>query len=168
VGVSSSTHAQLVEDGYRFVVPVPITATDFDRQGHLNNAAVVRMFNDIRVAYVEGGPGQAWYDEIARNRYVVAAREIHVLYESEGQPGEAFMGAMRYTRRMGKAAIVEQRIVEAETGRPLARAWLVQLLVQDGRVVEWPAMYFDLVARVEGRPIPLGPRRTDQAFGPPE
>ena len=63
-------------------------------------------------------------------RCVIAAREVHVLYESEGMPGEAFVGAMRYTRRDGKALILEQRLVEATTGRAIARAWVVQLLVQ--------------------------------------
>jgi acyl-CoA thioesterase FadM len=89
------------------------------------------------------------------------------LYESEGLPGEAFVGALRYVRREGKAAVLEQRLVEAETSRAVARAWVVQLLVRDGQVVDWPDEYFARVAAIEGREIPVGPRRPASAWGPP-
>src|SRR5262249_41470921 len=97
----------------------------------------------------------------------VAAREVHVLYESEGRPDEEFVGALRYLRREGKAAVLEQRLVERATARPVARAWVLQLLVQDGKVVEWPDSYFARVAAIEGREIPVGPRRPASEWGPP-
>ena len=97
----------------------------------------MRLFNDVRIAYVRGEVGEEWMEMLRRDRLVVAAREVHVLYESEGLPDEEFVGAMRYVRREGKAAVLEQRLVEAETGRAVARAWVVQLLVlrrQGGRL----------------------------------
>lgn len=157
----------LAADGYRFVVAVEPGGADYDGQGHLNNAATVRIFNDVRIAYVREQVGAPWMDLIRAEQYVVAARELHVLYESEGLPGESYVGAMRYSHREGKAAIVEQRLVEAATARPVARAWVVQLLVQDGRVVEWPGAYFDLVAAAEGRAVEARPARPRDAFGPP-
>ncbi len=157
----------LYDDGYRFVVPVPTTAADFDSQGHLNNAAVARLLNDMRVAYVHGRVGSWWGEQIRRDGFVVAARELHVLYESEGFPGEEFTGGMRYVRREGKAAVLEQRLVESRTGRALARAWVVQLLVQGGTVVEWPERYFEVVAEIEGHTIERRPRPA-RAWGPPE
>jgi acyl-CoA thioesterase FadM len=168
VGVSRGVGAEeLWADGYRFVIPVEPAPADFDAQGHLNNASIVRLFNDIRIAYVHDEVGFEWVDTLRRDRLVVAAREVHVLYESEGLPGEAFVGALRYVRREGKAAVLEQRLVEAATGRAVARAWVVQLLVQDGRVVEWPDEYFSAVAAIEGREIPAGPRRGRSEWGPP-
>jgi len=77
------------------------------------------------------------------------------------------VGALRYIRREGKAAVLEQRLVEASTGRPVARAWVVQLLVQAGTVVDWPDLYFSRVAAIEGREIPRGPRRPAADWGPP-
>ena len=91
-------------EGYRFVIDVEPEPIDFDGQGHLNNAATVRLFNDLRVAYVRGEVGSTWIDILQNDQLVVAARELHVLYESEGMPGESFVGAMRYLRREGKAA----------------------------------------------------------------
>ena len=160
--------AALAADGYRFVVPVELKSDDFDAQGHLNNASTVRLFNDVRIAYVRGEVGDEWVEMLRRDRLVVAAREVHVLYESEGLPNEEFVGAMRYVRREGKGAVLEQRLVEAATGRPVARAWVVQLLVGDGRVVDWPDAYFRRVEAIEGRPIPVGPRRPASGWAPPE
>ena len=156
----------LRDDGYRFVVPVVPIEGDFDAQGHLNNAATVRLFNDLRIAYVQGEVGFEWVELLRRDTIVVAAKEVHVLYESEGFPGESFVGAMRYVRREGKASILEERIVEATTGRPVARAWVVQLLVQDGAVIDWPDIYFARVAEIDGREIPREPRR-HTPWGPP-
>jgi acyl-CoA thioesterase FadM len=166
VGVTEGERV-LHDDGYRFVVPIEPAAGDFDAQGHLNNAATVKLFNDLRIAYVQGEVGFAWTETLRRDTLVVAARELHVLYESEGFPGEELVGGMRYVRREGKASVLEERIVEASTGRAVARAWVVQLLVQNGTVVEWPALYFERVAAIEGREIPSGPRRTAAEWGPP-
>jgi acyl-CoA thioesterase FadM len=165
-GVSEGERV-LREDGYRFVVPVAPAPDDFDQQGHLNNAATVKLFNDLRVAYVRGEVGFEWVETLQRDALVVAARELHVLYESEGLPGESFVGGMRYVRREGKASVLEERIVEATTGRSVARAWVVQLLVQNGQVVDWPDLYFARVAGIEGRAIPTGPRRPAEEWGPP-
>ncbi len=166
MGVSGPGAAELRAEGYRFVVPVEPVPADFDAQGHLNNAATVRLFNDLRIAYVQGEVGFEWVETLQRDQLVVAARELHVLYESEGLPGESFVGAMRYVRREGKAAVLEQRLVEASTGRPVARAWVLQLLVQNGSVIDWPDVYFSRVAAFEGRAIPAGPRRA-ATWGPP-
>ena len=155
-------------DGYRFVIDIEPVTADFDAQGHLNNAATVRLFNDIRGEYVRGEVGNEFIETLRSEQFVVAAREVHVLYESEGLPGERFVGALRYVRRDGKAAVLEQRLVEASTGRAVARAWVVQLLVQAGSVVEWPELYFSRVAAIEGREIPARPRRPAPAWGPPD
>jgi acyl-CoA thioesterase FadM len=158
---------ELEGDGYRVIAPVPVVESDYDRQGHLNNAAIVRMFNDMRISYVFDHVGTWWGEEIRAREYVVAARELHVLYESEGRPGEDYSGAMKYVGREGKAAILEQRIVEATTARSVARAWVVQLLVQRGTVVQWPPRFFEVVEQIEGRAIPTRTRGPARAWGPP-
>jgi hypothetical protein len=48
----------------------------------------------------------------------------------------------------------------------VARAWVVQLLVQNGGVVDWPDLYFERVAEIEGCAIPVEPRR-HTPWGPP-
>ena len=73
---------------------------------------------------------------------------------------------MKYVGREGKALLLEQRVVESRTGRAVARAWVVQLLVQAGSVVEWPAEYVSCVEEIEGRALPVRPR-TPRPWGPP-
>jgi acyl-CoA thioesterase FadM len=155
----------LLGEGYRFVVAIDPVPDDYDRQGHLNNAAIVRIFNDLRVAYVQQRLDVRWREHLGTERLVVVAREVHVLYESEGRPGEEYVGAMRYVRREGRAAIIEQCLTEASEARVIARAWVVQLLARDGRVVDWPDFYFELVAEVEGAPIEQRPSFR-RAWGP--
>ena len=147
----------LRSEGFRFVVPVEPAPAHFDRQGHLNNAAVATIFNDLRVAYIYEHVGDRWGEHLREHGLVVVAREVHLLYESEGLPGEEYVGAMRYVRREGRGAIIEQRLAEAAYGRPVARAWVGQNLVHDGAVTDWPEWYFDIVAETEGRVIESRP-----------
>lgn len=157
----------LHDEGFRFVIPVSPGPADFDAQGHLNNAAIVRIFNDIRIAYVQQRLDARWREHLSAEGLVVVAREVHVLYESEGRPVEEYVGAMRYVRREGRAAIIEQRLAEATSARAVARAWVVQLLARDGAVVDWPDFYFGLVAEVEGGAIEQRPSFR-RAWGPGE
>ena len=105
--------AVLAADGYRFVVPVELKTDDFDAQGHLNNASTVRLFNDLRVVYVRE-VGAVWLDMLRRDRLVVAAREIHVLYESEGLPDEEFVGAK--TKPAFQAGFIFQQAAALKCG----------------------------------------------------
>lgn len=77
---------------------------------------------------------------VQSERLTVVVRELHVLYKTEGWMHETFVGGVRVHSRRGKAGIVEERLVEGTTGRSVARAWAVQLLVSQA-VVEWPAWY---------------------------
>jgi acyl-CoA thioesterase FadM len=125
----------------------------------------VRIFNDLRVAYVHERLDIRWREHLLAEGLVVVAREVHVLYESEGRPGDEYVGAMRYVRREGRAAIIEQCLMEASAARAVARAWVVQLLARDGKVVDWPDFYFGLVAAIEGAPIEQRPALR-RAWGP--
>lgn len=157
----------LHDDGYRFVTDAPTTDADYDQQQHVNNAAVVRMFNDLRIAYVNARLGPRFVDHLRDEGRVHVARELHVLYESEGLPGERFTGGARVVARYGRAGIMEERVVEQSTGRPVARAWVVQLLVGDGRVVDYPDWYWDLVASAEGGPVRVADAAARPPWGPP-
>ena len=143
----------LHELGFVMVLDAETTEQSYDGQGHLNNAAIAQVFNDMRIAYIRGVVGLWWGDHLRAERVVVALREIHIAYESEGMPNETYRGAMRYVRREGKGAVFEQCLCEVLSGRLVANAWGLQLLVQDGRVIDWPDEYFQLVEQRQGGPI---------------
>ena len=157
----------LHDDGYRFVTGAPTTEADYDQQEHVNNAAIVRLLNDLRIAYVHACLAPRFTDHLRDAGRAHVARELHVLYESEGLPGERFVGGARVVARYGRAGIMEERIVEEASGRPVARAWVVQLLVRDGRVVDYPDWYWELVAAAEGGPVRAVDAPARPPWGPP-
>lgn len=142
-------------EGFHVLFDVESVPEDADRhQDHLNNGAPVRMFNELRMAYVAAHLAPDWPRFIRRSGRTVVVRELHVQYETEGWLHEEFVGATRWAARRGKAGLVEQRLVEATTARPLARAWVVQLLVGDEGVEAFPDWFWEATAAVEGAPIP--------------
>jgi acyl-CoA thioesterase FadM len=155
--------------GYRYVVPVELRAEHIDRQGHLNNAAVARILNDLRVAYVLAGPGPRWSEYLGAEgtRRTVVVRELHVAYDREATIDDRLAGCARIAARRGKAKIVEQRIVDAARDVVVARAWVVQLFVEDGVVRDFPDFYWDAIAIAEDRVFPREPRGPRVPFGPP-
>jgi acyl-CoA thioesterase FadM len=156
-------------DGFAVAFDVePLEADRDEYQDHLNNTAVVRMFNELRIAYVAARFAPRWPRYVRREGLTVVVRELHVLYESEGWMQERYVGATRVAQRRDKAAVVEQRLVEAVTARPLARAWVLQLLVgADGRVTDWPDFFWDVVMDVQGAPVHTVPDPTRPRWGPP-
>ena len=156
-------------DGYTVVFDVDPIEEDRDVwQDHLRNTAVARMLNELRMAYVAGHLTPDWPRFVRRGGFAVVVRELHVRYDREGWMHERYVGGTRVAQRRGKAAIVEQALVEAESGRSLAQAWVVQLLVgPDGRVADWPDWYWDTVEVVEGRPVVEIDDAPRLAWGPP-
>jgi len=145
----------LYADGYRAVFTVDSITTDVDQhQAHLNNTAAVRIFSELRIAYVASRLAPDWPRHLRKEKLIVVVRELHVDYQSEAWPHETFIGATRLAFRRGKSVLIEQALVEATTARPVARAWVVQLLVGESGVERWPDFYWDLVTRSEGTPLP--------------
>ena len=155
-------------DHFAMCFDVEALPGDGDRyQDHLNNSAPVRMFNELRTAYVAARLAPDWPRHIRRSGATIVVRELHVQYESEGWLHESFVGATAWRARRGKSGLVEQRVVEASTGRALARAWIVQLLVSaEGRVEPFPEWFWDALAEVEGAPVPEWPDDR-RPWGPP-
>lgn len=140
-------------DGFRWVREIVPDERDFDLQGHLNNAATVQLFGRLRVRYLQDCVGEHWGLHRDGAGHLLVVKEMHVLYESEGLPGERFAGATRAVQRSGRAIILEQRLVELTAARPVARKWLVQLLIADGRAQPWPERYLEGIEAFEGRPL---------------
>lgn len=155
--------------GYRSIFDVEAIEADRDEyQDHLNNTAPVRMFNELRIAYVASRLTPDWPRYVRRGGYGVVMRELHVQYDSEGWMHEQYVGATRFVQHRGKAAVIEQQLVEATTGRSLAQAWMVQLLVEfGGSVVAWPDLFWEMVAEVEEREIPVVTDAARTPWGPP-
>lgn len=171
MGVNPTTRppALTATEGYRYVVPVTLTPEHIDGQGHLNNAAVARIFNELRVAYIGAGPGPRWGEYLRGDgvRRTVVVRELHIAYDREATIEDRLVGCVRVSARRGKAKIVEQRLVDVARDLPVARAWAVQLFLEEGVVRDFPDFYWDAIHAAEGRVIPPEPRGPEVPWGPP-
>jgi len=155
-------------EGFRMLFDVvPIDVDRDEHQDHLSNIGVVRMFNDLRVAYVAARLAPDWPRFVRREGRTVVVRELHVQYESEGWMDDRFVGGIRWAERRGKAGLLEERLVEATTARPLARAWVVQLFVTPGGVEAFPDWFWEMIATVEGAPVPEREGASRSPWGPP-
>jgi acyl-CoA thioesterase FadM len=160
--------ARLRADGFVVCFDVDPIEADRDRwQDHVENTGIVRMFTEMRTAYTVARLAPDWPRFVRRGGYTSLVREQHVRYDREARMHERFVGGIRVAQRRGKAVVVEQALAEADSGAPVAVAWVIQLLVgPDGRVTDYPDVYWELVERAEGRPIPrvdAGPA----GWGPP-
>ena len=155
-------------DGFVVVFDVDPVDVDADKhQAHLNNAAAVRMCNELRVAYVAARLAPDWPRFCRTSGTTVVVRDLRVEYQSEASMHEHFVGSTRWSARRGKSGLVEHRLVEATMARPVARAWVVQLyLGPTGAVEPFPDWYWDRVAEVEGAPVPEIPDDR-HPWGPP-
>lgn len=148
------------------VTPIPEDADEY--QDHLNNTAAVRIFNDVRIAYVATHLAPDWPRYMRREGRAVVVRELHVRYDSEGWMQERYVCAMRYAQRRGKGAIIEQCLFEQATARSVARGWMVHLFVQGGGAIDWPDWFWEMVAKAEGGPVPSIDGAPRAPWGPPQ
>ena len=155
-------------EGFRAVFDVEPQPGDEDRyQDHLNNNAPVRMFNELRVAYVAAHLAPDWPRHI---RAIEQHRRRARAARRSTRPRAGCTSASSARSRGGRAAASRGSSSSAssrsQTARPLARAWVVQLFVTPEGVAAFPDFYWDGVAQVEGGPVPEWPgERTP--WGPP-
>ena len=90
-------------------------------------------------------------------------RELHIAYDREATIDDELVGCVRVSARRGRPRSSSSASSTRRATLPVARAWAVQLLVEDGAVRDFPDFYWDAIAAAEGRVIPPEPRR---AAGP--
>ena len=139
--------------GYAYTADLAVTDDDLDVQRHLNNVAIVRLFQELRVGYVQThmAPGRlVLFDEV-----VVVTADVHVSYLSQGMPGEAFRGGARVLARTEKAYCYDEVVVAAADRRVIARARVVELWLsrETGRVIALPEGFVEMLERAEGRSV---------------
>lgn len=127
----------------------------YDMQGHLNNAAIVRLFSDLRMHYMQSA-GEVRRGQLVPDGVVVGVRELFVRYESEGLPGEPLRGGCSIVARSRRAYLFDE--VLASDDRVIARARVVEVVIDRaaGRAIEIPEPLWAWIERVEGRAMPAG------------
>lgn len=142
--------------GYAYATALEVSNDDLDVQGHLNNVAIVRLMQELRVGYVRErlAPGRlALYDDV-----VVVTADVHVSYLSQGRPGEAYAGAASIVARTDKAYCYDEVLIARQDDRVVARARVVELWLSrtTGRVIPLPDTFLAMLEATEPRPVQVG------------
>ena len=108
---------------YHFYHPVEVRYGDLDPQGHVNNAKHLTYFEQARIAYWIK-LGLFTKDQSFMEIGVILA-DIHLTYLEPIYYGQNIQVGVHISKLGNKSMTWEQNIVDADTGRELARGEVV-------------------------------------------
>jgi acyl-CoA thioester hydrolase len=108
---------------YHFFHPIEVRYGDLDPQGHVNNAKFLTYFEQARIEYwIQMGFFSR--DQSFMEIGVIIA-DVHITYLEPVYFGQNIKVGVRVVRLGNKSMNWEQNVVDADTGRELARGELV-------------------------------------------
>src|SRR5262245_31614214 len=108
---------------YHFYYPIEIRYGDLDPQGHVNNAKYLTYFEQARLAYWIQ-LGLFTKDQSFMELGVILA-DIHLTYLVPIYYGQDIKVGVHVSKLGNKSITWEQNIVDAETGKELARGEVI-------------------------------------------
>lgn len=110
---------------FRFYHPVEVRYGDLDPQGHVNNAKHLTYFEQARIAYMIE-LGLFTKDQSFMEIGVILA-DVHITYLEPVYFGQNIKVGVRAAKLGNKSMTWEQNIVDADTGKMLARGEVVMV-----------------------------------------
>lgn len=108
---------------FYFYHPIEVRYGDLDPQGHVNNAKYLTYFEQARVAYWIG-LGLFTKDQSFMELGVILA-DVHITYFEPVYFGQSIKVGVHVAKLGNKSMTWEQNIVDAETGKELAKGEVV-------------------------------------------
>jgi len=110
---------------FNFFHPVEVRYGDLDPQGHVNNAKHLTYFEQARIAYMIE-LGLFTKDQSFMEIGVILA-DIHITYLAPIYFGEQIKVGVRAAKLGNKSMTWDQNIVDAKTGKELAKGEVVMV-----------------------------------------
>jgi acyl-CoA thioester hydrolase len=110
---------------YRFYHPVEVRYGDLDPQGHVNNAKHLTYFEQARIAYTIK-LGLFTKDQSFMEIGVILA-DVHITYFEPVYFGQNIKVGVHVAKLGNKSMTWEQNIVDADTGKELAKGEVVMV-----------------------------------------
>lgn len=135
---------------FHFHYPIEVRYGDLDPQGHVNNAKYLTYFEQARIAYLiklELFTRDQSFMEIG-----VILADAHIVYREPVYFGQKIKVGVHVAKLGNKSMMWEQNIVDADTGRELARGEVV-LVTYDYHAEETipiPQVWRETIAQFEG------------------
>ena len=135
---------------YRFYHPVEVRYGDLDPQGHLNNAKFLTYFEQARIQYWIQ-MGFFTKDQSFMEIGVIVA-DVHLTYLAPVYFGQDIKVGVRVAKLGNKSMTWEQNIVEADTGKELARGELIIVAYdyKDEKTIPLPHLWREKIIEFEG------------------
>jgi len=108
---------------FRFYHPIEVRYGDLDPQGHVNNAKYLTYFEQARIAYWIA-MGFFTIDQSFMEIGVILA-DVHLTYLAPVYFGQKINVGVHVARLGNKSMTWEQKVIEAESGKELAKAEIV-------------------------------------------
>ncbi|HSJ87487.1 MAG TPA: thioesterase family protein [Anaerolineales bacterium] len=135
---------------YHFYHPIEVRYGDLDPQGHLNNANFLTYFEQARIQYWIQ-MGFFTKDQSFMEIGVIVA-DVHLTYLAPVYFGQNIKVGVRVAKLGNKSMTWEQNIVDADTGKELAKGELV-IVAYDykvGKTISIPQAWRDKIIEFEG------------------
>lgn len=110
---------------FHFYHPVEVRYGDLDPQGHVNNAKYLTYFEQARIAYLVE-LGLFTKDQSFMEIGVILA-DVHIAYHEPVYFRQNIKVGARVSKLGNKSIICEQNIVDADTGKELAKGEVVMV-----------------------------------------
>ena len=135
---------------FRFYHPIEVRYGDLDPQGHVNNAKHLTYFEQARVQYMIE-LGLFTRDQSFMEIGVILA-DVHITYLAPIYFGQDIRVGVRAAKIGSKSMMWEQNIMDAESGRELAKGEVVLVTYNyhEGRTVSIPGDWRKRIVEFEG------------------
>ncbi|HXF86378.1 MAG TPA: thioesterase family protein [Anaerolineales bacterium] len=135
---------------FHFYHPIEIRYGDLDPQGHVNNAKHLTFFEQARIAYMIS-LGLFTKDQSFMEIGVILA-DVHITYREPIYFGQKIKVGVRVAKLGNKSMTWEQNIVDAETGRELAKGEVVLVTYdyKEQKTINIPHEWREKIKKFEG------------------
>jgi acyl-CoA thioester hydrolase len=135
---------------FRFFHPVEVRYGDLDPQGHVNNAKHLTYFEQARIAYLIE-LGLFTKDQSFMEIGVILA-DVHIAYHAPVYFGQNIKVGVHVSKLGNKSMTWEQNIVDADTGREIARGEVVMVTYNYGeeKTISIPEYWRRKIVEFEG------------------
>lgn len=138
---------------FKFFHPIEVRYGDLDPQGHVNNSRHLTYFEQARIAYMIE-LGLFTKDQSFMEIGVILA-DVHIVYLAPIYFGEPIKAGVHNLKFGNKSMTWAQNIVDAKTGRELAKGEVVVVTYdyKDGKTINIPHEWREKIKAFEGMKV---------------
>ncbi len=135
---------------FHFYHPIEVRYGDLDPQGHVNNAKHLTYFEQARVQYMIE-LGLFTKDQSFMQIGIILA-DVHITYLEPVYFGQNIKVGVRAAKLGNKSMTCEQNVVDADSGRELAKGELVIVTYdyEAGKTIPIPREWRERIMEFEG------------------